>query len=138
MREIKFRGKRIKDGVWIKGSLVDDTFLNKYFIITFKKHEGNIIDVWEEVVPETVGQFIGLYDIDNKEIYEEDIAQATCIEDGVTYFGTITYDYSGFYLHVFNYDRLGLYDNDSLIELYELKNLQVLGNSHDNPELLEK
>jgi len=132
MREIKFRGKDKSTNEWFYGDLIHKH--GQSFIRSHSKDRVRIV----LVIPETVGQFIGLYDIDNKEIYEGDIAQATCIEDGVTYFGTITYDYSGFYLHVFNYDRLGLYDSNSLIELYELKSLQVLGNSYDNPELLEK
>ena len=132
MREIKFRGKAKGTGKWFYGDLI-----HKHGQVFIRSHTKSGIQVIL-VIPETVGQFTGLYDINDREIYEKDVAQATCIEDGVTYFGIIRYDYSGFYLHVFDYKRLGLYDNNSLIDLYELKNLQILGNIYDNPELLKK
>lgn len=57
MREILFRGKREDNGLWICGSLFTAT-TNRYIFplaIASAAHKA-------QVVPETVGQFTGLYD----------------------------------------------------------------------------
>lgn len=66
MRTIKFRGKSALNGKWLFGYLSwyqeedSDRFIN-----------GELID------SETLGQFIGLHDIEGKEIYEGDIIEYT-------------------------------------------------------------
>jgi len=92
MREIKFRGKRIDNGEWVYGYLVK-TFTGKCFILTGDDESCNL-NVWgldynrtefvtsfyHEVIPETVGQYIGLKDDKRtiqfptgKKVYEGDI-----------------------------------------------------------------
>jgi len=72
MRSIKFRGKRIDNGEWVYGSLWikkrANTAWNNHFIWTL---DGE----WIEVVPETVGQFIGLHDKNGQDLdwWEDDI-----------------------------------------------------------------
>ena len=120
-----FRGKRKDNGKWAEGyylCLHQDTDTDLHIIVD-EHGEYNPVD------PETVGEFTGLTDKNGKRIFEGDI-----VENGYTKekFAVI-YDklYAAFAIRTANYVRYGL----SKLNGTQSK---VVGNIHDNPELLER
>ena len=129
MREILFRGKRIDDGEWIKGSLCTTIPSDEdFYTISYFDFEGYYIK--EKVIPETVGQYTGLTDKNGKKIFEGDIVKTDKFSEPNKQY-IIKYDlqFGAFIGH----DRYNCYfvtfDGDS-------DEFEVIGNIHDNPELM--
>jgi len=80
MKEYKFRGKRVDNGEWVYGFLV--TSVNdRAYIIVYSTEDAvstrNELDfIYAEVIPETVGQYTELDDLNKKPIYEDDVVRA--------------------------------------------------------------
>ncbi len=76
-REIRFRGISVESGEWVYGSLINVD--GAKCIVDGKgitKSEFKAIGYYcNEVKPETVGQFCGIKDSNNVDIYEGDIIQ---------------------------------------------------------------
>ena len=80
------------------------------------------------VDPETVGQFTGLTDMDGRYIYEDDIARCYGMESPIL--GQIVFD---------AYEAAFVFKHSNgTISLRNYNYLEVIGNIHDNPELLQK
>lgn len=126
MREILFRGKRKAGGIWLFGDLRQWSATRKG-ICDYELKSTSEVDL------ETVGQFTGLTDKNGKKIFEGDIVQ---------YYGTYA-------LEVFienGHTKIRWFDtvtNSECTELFfghdeeALGEVEVIGNIHDNPELLE-
>jgi uncharacterized phage protein (TIGR01671 family) len=129
-RTIKFRGKRVDNGEWVYG-----------FVMSWKHFDGTkyvqVVSIKNDaqeyvVIPETVGQFTGLLDKNGKEIYEGDYLMQG----------------NGFLWEVFySIDRIQLkrkgMKNEYHTVYVSLSSIlgynsiyEVIGNIHDNPELL--
>lgn len=131
MRELLFRGKRRDNGKWYFGSYL---FLHVPDSDWTGRHRGPAKDVYfivnqedinEAVNPETVGQSTGLTDCNDKTIFEGDIVLDTAT--GEKY--EILYNYGGFVMA----------DNNRFFHGLSLRlgdDYEIIGNIHDNPELL--
>jgi uncharacterized phage protein (TIGR01671 family) len=120
MREILFRGKRKGNDNWIDGGFCEyRNFSGEdvYNII----HNGYS----NEVIPETVGQYTGLTDKNGKKIFEGDICKHRSNYSGEYIITVVTYTDGQF---------LSMADNNSGFNLSD--KFEVIGNIHDNPELL--
>ena len=138
MREILFRGKRTDNGAWTWGYL---------FCVWGRAYlcwgTINNVPVMEEVIPETVGQYIGLIDKNGKKIFEGDTVRATIergdgcqptrIENGV-----IEYDGIGMVGLILYKDKNGenvwsdFFNELSLSGTIDDYYFEVIGNVYDN------
>ena len=142
MREILFRGKRTDNGEWIEGDLAHShgrTYCGFYF------------ETISQVDPPTVGQYTGLTDANGVRIFDGDIVRC-CIEEGLYVTAQVVFECGAFGLA--KRPELPLWypnacNNDNFMSLWEIiwnaeeldgecaYMLEVIGNIHDNPELLE-
>jgi len=131
MREILFRGKRTDNGEWVEGYLIYDEFCNTsipYIGYLF----GDDVDV-VEVAPETVGQYTGLKDKNGKRIFEGDILDTPDRLVVVTWLDANAQFDCDFLRYAHDIEII----NFKGIFPREFYKYEVIGNIHDNPELLE-
>ena len=132
MREILFRGKRTDNGEWVEGYFV--AVNSKCYIgqeVTENTKSVSCLngtwygfDNFYEVIPETVGEYTGLTDRNNKKIFEGDI-----VKDNLSVIYEIIYDEA-------NFQKKDI-DLDYGYVLERSTDLIVIGNIHDNSEILK-
>lgn len=129
-REIKFRGKRINNGEWVQGSLhVGD----RCWIAVKSKDENLDLQPFRpyEVITETVGQYTGLKDKNGIEICDGDIVAWDDDLFNLTRKELVTWSKYGAFI-------IGSQCNNLLHHIVSNKpNVKVIGNIHDDPELLK-
>lgn len=129
MREVLFRGKRKDNGEWVYGDLIHrKIWTSQLYII---REEDNGFDSYTEyeVIPETVGQYTGLTDKNGKKIFEGDICRHYSNYSGKNIYAPIVFELGMFYLK---------YDDKAGMPLGDMcEKIEVIGNIHDNPELLK-
>ena len=126
MREILFRGKRKDNGEWVKGSFWDEIPGKLGGIAQYGSCVFHHIDL------ETVGQFTGLIDKNGAKVFDGDIVKVLQGKDkGVAYVG---FENGSFML----YPRTGnIYERTMWAYWYNDWDVEIIGNIHDNPELLK-
>lgn len=128
MREILFRGKRKDNGEWIYGSLVlcpEDVEVVTIVVFDEEKN-GFICGKYVEVDLNTIGQYTGLNDKNGKKIFEGDVVKTS------HYNGVIEWcDFDA----SFEVRCEGVIVTRNTLAGHVM--LEVIGNIHDNPELLE-
>ena len=120
-REILFRGKRIDNGEWVEGGFIPSLNGKRFYV-------GNMFEC-VEIIPETRCEYTGLTDKNGTKIFERDIVKVSNM--GSTYYARIEWDNSSFW--VVNHD---IQIPNYLGEISKTY-LEVVGNIHDNPELLK-
>lgn len=129
MREILFRGKRADNGEWVDGNLfVDDSKDKHEILVGYVNYR-----IGWKIIPQTVGQYTGLTDKNGTKIFEGDIVEGLdfTAEDGG--YGVVTFDDGAFEVDGSCYNNIV----GTFYENYYGKDFEVIGNIHDNPELLK-
>ena len=139
MREILFRGKRIDNGKWVEGNLfVSDTDGRTHILVGTRR-----FTIEWEVDQSSVGQYTGLTDKNGERIFEGDILHIYKIADGLGVYYQPPLDYP--VNVVVKWDLCAwmwetLCDDKRYITFPEAwchYECEVIGNVHDNPDLLE-
>ena len=124
MRKIKFRGLS-DEHVWVYGWFTDDDLSPDIIDGMSTRHK---------VLSKTVGQFTGLKDSTGKEIYEGDVLFVKAENPYWSKFDSkhvVTWCNDGWILNDYGTDDPGLF------HILMNNNCEIIGNVHDNPELLE-
>jgi uncharacterized phage protein (TIGR01671 family) len=136
MREIKFRGKRLDTGEWVYGVPLVTSMSGVYMVNskqTVRKKRSGGVSIGDDVVhhevdPKTIGQYTGLKDENGQEIYEGDIV---CDSLGV---GVVSFilEHCAYFVETSDPAK-----RHYMLSHGQLDNTKVIGNIHDNPDLLE-
>lgn len=149
MREILFKAKRVDNGEWIEGSLIDLDIDSGYCYIVPPYKKASILpinflitDRMKLVAPETLCQFTGLCDKNGNKIWENDIIKYHFGE----IYASIKY---GYYQNCFDSQKtehVGFYvdwTGDKCLRKdlgywIDMVYAMPVGNIFDNPELLKE
>lgn len=130
MREILFRGKRADNGEIIESNSFQQLYGGSKVYLWYQGE-------WVEVVAKSRGEYTGLTDKNGKKIFEGDIVQILGESKqykNVDYNALIIFKLGGFCAIDGTEDNYGLRRYCLSTCDYSLK---VIGNIHDNPELLK-
>ncbi|AGR18794.1 hypothetical protein FKW42_09625 [Listeria monocytogenes] len=126
MRGIEFRGKIVGAEGFVYGKLLAPLASGNAYIAYDVNEVRSFVYISrsEKVDPETVGQYTGLKDKYGKKIFEGDI----CWEEHNECYGVVKFEDAKF---------LYLWENIAE-DLWEVADsIEIYGNIHENPELLE-
>ena len=132
--EILFRGKRLDNGEWVYG--MPATFINlsgaPYAAIIPIYSFANDLAGLKLVDPATIGRYTGLTDKNGVKIFEGDIVRFAALRNRESIHQVI---YEGWRWNLSNFYETG-YDCPCCGFSEGTQCIEVIGNIHDNPELL--
>jgi uncharacterized phage protein (TIGR01671 family) len=134
MRDIEFRGKDEKNGKWVFGhGFVIDNGTAGFPVAVYSDERFN----WYRVIPETAGQYTDLKDKNGIKIFEGDIVK---YNDGDVYEIVYSTNIHGNSAYIGSYMLKDKKGHTQLIcwAMRPYQFAEVIGNIHDNPELLEE
>lgn len=134
LEELDYKGVQHKNG-WVFGAYTDGFIVSG---VAEVNEEYIAMEQWGAVDPETVGQYIErtATKVPGQKVFEGDIIRAQVFEfsgmEGRSreFVGPVIFREGAFWMDVI--DQVGW-----LPALHEVLDIEVLGNIHDNPELLE-
>lgn len=136
-----FKAKRLDNGEWIIGSLIQNPFFKgvRSWISSEQEDKTRLKSIsrtqalWNsiEVDSSTICQCTGLKDKNGKLIWENDIAN--CLTEECCGYICWNESEAGFYFNVLLED--GTYEEEHIYDYVDC--MDVIGNIFDNPELLE-
>lgn len=139
MREILFRGKRKDNREWVVG----DVHKNEDFSKAHIHPVGEKVRSFD-VIPETVGQYTGLTDKNGKKIWEGDIVKTHYANAKKSDFVEAVVFHNGHFCAFHSNNNCKqwamLYDGVEHLAIDKsvyMDSVEVIGNIHDNPELLK-
>jgi len=150
-RQYLFRGKENKTGKWIEGSLISlyKDIAEIFYIKNITKQQG-IETACIYVIPETIGQFIGMLDKNGNRIFEGDVVKVLYDPNSFNYMGISErnqYYFNAIVVYNEFNARFGMKKThkskkNSRNKNYYFSDLQIceieiIGNIFDNPKLIE-
>lgn len=153
MRDVEFRGKQTDNGEWVYGYVYCYGWTGEEETCIVPNYASAPYSI--EVDPDTVGQYTGLKDKNGTKIFEGDIVKCVDANNGgaftaIVSFGNPNREYNwGFQLVKMGGDNLNtdillwvdMEEAGAYIEvinnIYDSAEFKIIGNIHDNPELLE-
>jgi uncharacterized phage protein (TIGR01671 family) len=137
MREIKFRGKRTDNGEWVYGFLFELSWDGCPILcigiepLSANDYSEIYKSCYDEVDPATVGQYTGLKDKNGVEIYEGDV-----LRKDDCFIGYVEYCAPLFYRVPLDKWSIDHGVKETVVSSGTFVTSEVIGNIHDNPDLL--
>ena len=148
MREILFRGKRLYNGDWVYGNLVIDKNDKPHIVPKdYFYEDGHHLKYYDDtdkpvfIDPVTVGQYTGLTDKNGTKIFEGDIVNYP--DTYLSWSGDVdvkgnvgAVEWSKITMCFYFSNRIAVDMEEFFVLNGCMTDVEVIGNIHDNPELI--